>query len=296
MEVYLNRKFCIIINPKAGKGKTAKKIPILKDYISTIKDTKFDLYFTEYGSHATELAKTHAPNYDAVIAMGGDGSINEVLRGMVGTETVMGIIPEGRGNDFARVLDFHEDIKETLDKILHFQTKIIDVGKIDDRYFMNGVGIGFDGYVNERNFNRKVIKGPSSYYLSLLECLVLWKPMKMQITVDGNAIPAESVFLTAIGNGNYCGGGLNLNPYAEIDDGFLDLCVVNNISKFKIIKNLSKLKDGTIDSLDEVQIIKAKEIVISCDGKMPSHYDGELYYPKGEVKLQVVEKAIEIIY
>ena len=293
----MKKRFCIIVNPKAGKGKTAKKVPVLKDYIETVNEADFDIYFTEYPTHTIKLAEQYAKNYDAVIAMGGDGTINEVMRGMVGSGTVMGIIPEGRGNDFARMIDFNENIKETIDRIIKFQTKKIDVGQIDDRYYMNGVGIGFDGYVNERNFNRKVIKGPASYYCSLLECLIMWKPMHMQITVDGQNIPAESVFLTAVGNGNYCGGGLNLNPYAKIDDRLLDLCVVNNISKLKIIKNLSRLKDGTVDTLDEVQIVKGKEIILRSEDKMPSHYDGEIYHPQnGEVKIKVVEKAIELIY
>ncbi|MBN2282142.1 MAG: diacylglycerol kinase family lipid kinase [Candidatus Marinimicrobia bacterium] len=293
----MKNKFCVIINPKAGKGKTARKIPILKEYLGTLNGHQFDLFYSEYSTHAIKLAESHVKEYDAVIAMGGDGTINEVLNGVVGCGRVMGIIPEGRGNDFARVINFHEDIKETIDKIIRFQTETIDVGKIDGRYFMNGVGIGFDGFVNQRNFNRKVIKGPSSYYLSLLECLVLWKPMRMQITVDDREIPADAVFLTAIGNGKYCGGGLNLNPYAEINDGLLDLCVVNNISKTKIVRNLKRLKDGTVDSLDEVQIIKGKKIILTSRGKMPGHYDGELYFPESDqINLEVVEKAIEIIY
>lgn len=293
----MKKRFCIIINPKAGKGKTAKKIPILKNYVESVKEADFDLYFTEYPQHTIKLAEQYAKEYDALIAMGGDGTINELMRGLAGAETAMGIIPEGRGNDFAKMIDFHENVKESIDRILRFKTKNIDIGQINDRYFLNGVGIGFDGYVNERNFNRKVIKGPASYFLSVLECLILWQPMKMQITVDGNDVPADSVFLTAIGNGKYCGGGVNLNPFAEIDDGFLDLCVVNNISKLKIIRNLNRLKDGSADTLKEVNITKGKEIMIQSEGKMPSHYDGEIYYPTSEeIKIKVVEKAIELIY
>ena len=292
----MNRKFCIIINPKAGKGKTLKKIPILKDYIANINKADFDIFYSEYSGHAIQLAKDNAEKYDVVIAMGGDGTVNEIARGLVDTNGVLGILPEGRGNDFARCIGFNENIKESIDKIIQFHTETIDVGKIDDIYFINGVGVGFDGYVNQRNQARKIINGAFSYYLTLLECLFLWQPLNMNIKIDGFEIPSRSVFLTAIGNGKYCGGGLNLNPDSEINDGELNLCVVDDISKFKVINNLQRLKNGTIDSLEEVKLYIGKQIQISCEKPMPIHYDGELYITQSrEVNITIKERAIKII-
>ena len=292
----MKKRFCIIINPVAGKGKTARKIPVLKKIIENQDKAIFDLYFTEYHEHAIKLSQQHARDYDAVLAMGGDGTVNEVLRGILGTDTVMGIIPEGRGNDFARCINFSENVQQTLDTILDFHTMVIDVGKIDNNYFMNGVGIGFDGYVNMRNQKRKWLTGPFSYYYTLLESLLMWKTMDMTIAIDGHEIPADSVFLAAIGNGNYCGGGLNLNPFAKIDDQLLDICVVNDISKLKIIRNLKRLKDGTINNLAEVTIRKGKTIKIISNDLMPIHYDGEMFYAeKNEVELTIVEKAVRIL-
>ncbi len=292
----LKKRFCIIINPIAGKGKTARKIPELKRIIETQDKGIFDLYFTEYHEHAIKLTQQYARDYDAVLAMGGDGTVNEVLRGVIGTGTVMGIIPEGRGNDFARSISFSENVQQTIDTILDFHTMVIDVGKIDNNYFMNGVGIGFDGYVNMRNQKRKWLKGPFSYYYTLLESLMMWKTMNMIIAIDGKEIPAGSVFLAAIGNGKYCGGGLNLNPYAEIDDQLLDICVVNDIGKLKIIRNLKRLKNGSINDLDEVTIRKCKKIKIFSEDLMPVHYDGEMYYPENNtIELSIVEKAVRIL-
>ncbi len=292
----MKKKFCIIINPVAGKGRTSKKIPILKNYLESQNFADFDLCYTEYHEHAIKLANMRAKEYDAVIAMGGDGTINEVLKGLIGTDTIMGIIPEGRGNDFARYLHFPSNIKEAVDKLIKFDLKTIDIGKIDTNYFMNGVGIGFDGFVNQRTLKRKILKGALSYYYSMLEGMFLWQPMKMNVEIDNTKIDSNSVFLTAIGNGKFCGGGMNLNPHAEIDDGLLDLCVVNNISKMKVVRNLKKLVDGTIDNIKEVTIYKGKEIKISSEDNMPIHYDGELYFPeKNEVEISIHEKAIKMI-
>jgi YegS/Rv2252/BmrU family lipid kinase len=293
----LSRRFCIIINPIAGRGKTLHKIPLLKEAIASQSEAKFDLFYTEYHEHAIKLTETHAKDYDAIIAMGGDGTVNEVVRGVLGTDTVMGIIPEGRGNDFARCINLTENVRNCIRKLIDFNVMKIDVGKIDNQYFVNGFGVGFDGFVNRRNLKRKLLKGPFSYYYTLLESLLLYQPMNMEITVDGKNVPAGSVFLTAVGNGKYCGGGLDLNPYAEIDDGQLDICVVNAISKGKIIKNLKRLKDGSVNELKEVHILRGKDVMLKSNVEMPAHYDGELYQPQNnEVRLSIIEKAVKIIH
>ncbi len=287
----------MIVNPVAGRGKTRRKIPVLKEVLSTVKNARFDLFLTEYPEHATEITLEKSNQYDAVLAMGGDGTVNEIVRGCLETEAIIGVIPEGRGNDFARSISFSENIRDSINKILEYQVESVDVGQINDHYFINGVGIGFDGYVNQRNLTRKYLKGAFSYYYTLLESLILWQPIPVKISIDDKVRKSAPLFLTAIGNGKFCGGGLKLNPNAEIDDGKLDVCLVKEIDKLKIIRNLKRLKDGSINKLEEVEIIRGENIQITSSEKLPIHYDGELLnYSGQELNINLLKSAVKVIY
>jgi len=292
----LKKKFAIIVNPIAGRGRTLKKLKVLKSLTDNAKYADFDFYFTEYPQHATQIAEAIHKNYDAVLAFGGDGTANEVMNGLIGTDTPFGIIPQGTGNDFARSMKMSFDIKETIEKILKFNTRKIDIGSIGDKFFLNGVGIGFDGYVSHVAKKIKILKGPIIYFTTILYCMLVWKAIPIHLEIDGKHYGKMHVFLLAVGNGNYIGGGLKLTPNAVVDDENFDICKIDNLPIFKVIFNLFRLKDGTIERIKEVSILRGKSLLIRSHLNLPIHYDGELFQSQGkDVKITIYPKSALVI-
>ena len=290
------KKFGIIANPTAGRGKTGRILPALEEIIQNSKHD-FNFHYTEYPRHATSLAEKLHKEYDAIVAVGGDGTANEVINGLAGTKTPFGLIPEGRGNDFARTINLTGDIQEAVDTLINFKTKTIDLGTIGNRTFLNGIGIGFDGYTNYRSQQKTIIPSAFIYQYMLLTSLLMYQSIPMELHIDGEFVSDKKEFLIAIGNGNYCGGGSNLNPNAQIDDGFLDICLIEDVSRLIIIRNLNKLKDGTIDTMKQVTLKKGKKFTIKSDKNLPTHFDGEVYDPEAkEINISIVPHAATVIY
>lgn len=291
----MKRRFAIIVNPVAGRGKTLRKLKYLKELTEKFGDAVFEFYFTEYPFHAARIAETIRGEYDAIVAFGGDGTANEVMHGLAGTEIPFGIIPQGTGNDLARSLNMDFDIKKALEKIVRFDTKSIDVGTIGNRIFLNGVGIGFDGYVNRVSKSIKMLKGPLVYFTTILFCLLVWKSIPIHLEVDGESYGKTHVFLLAVGNGNSIGGGLKLTPNADMEDARFDICKIGNVPLFKIIFNLFRLKDGTISKVREVSLFRGKRLKITGERPLPIHYDGEIYKRVTEVEISIFPKSAVVI-
>jgi len=291
----LKRKFAIIVNPTAGKGRTFKKLPLLRE-ITAHSDAVFDYYITQSPHHGTWIADAVHTQYDAVVAFGGDGTANEVVNGLAGSNTPFGIIPQGSGNDFARSIRVKRDLQKAVDILLRFEYKSMDLGTIDDRIFLNGVGIGFDGFVNYRSQKLKYLKGSFSYLYSIFSSLALWKAIPVDFEVDNHYYRNVSAYLIAIGNGWSCGGGMILTPKANIHDGIFDICHIRDIPVWKILLNFNRLKTGTIDAVEEVTIQRGKQINIRSERPLPIHFDGELYtMDNNEVKISVVPQAANVI-
>jgi len=256
----------------------------------------FQYFTSEYPQHATLIADAIHHEYDGVIALGGDGTANEVVNGLAGTGTPLGVIPEGTGNDFARSINMPQDMESALKVIMNYQIRKMDLGIIGDRIFLNGVGIGFDGYVNLKNKTDKLFKGPLSYFMTLLTSLISWKAVPLELEIDGETFKDLKFFLIAVGNGWSCGGGMNLNPQASIHDGIFDICYVKDISIWKIILNLNRLKNGTLAQINEVCLTKGREINLKSPAPLPVHFDGEIYdFAANEINISLVPQAAHII-
>ncbi len=289
------KRFAIIVNPVAGKGKTARHLKILKEIAARI-ESKFDFFITERPQHATQISDKIHKNYDGVVAFGGDGTANEVMNGLAGTGTPFGLIPEGTGNDFARSINVPRKIERALQIIQNYKTKIIDLGTIGDRIFLNGVGIGFDGYVNFKSKSVKFFKGSLSYIYAVLTSLAFWKPLPMHIELDDKPVTTKRSFLFAVGNGWSVGGGLILTPQAVLDDAVFDICHIPDVPLGKILLNLGRLKTGTISAVREVQLSKARKIILKSEYYLPAHFDGEFYYPLSrEFQINIVPRSAVVI-
>ncbi|MFH1212997.1 MAG: diacylglycerol kinase family protein [Candidatus Neomarinimicrobiota bacterium] len=269
-------KFAVIVNPVAGKGRTIKRLPLLRE-IAEKSGTRFDYYFTEAPLHATRIADEIHTEYDAVIAYGGDGTANEVMNGLAGTTTPFGVIPDGTGNDFARCINVPRTFEKAIQILTEYKTRVMDLGTIGNRIFMNGVGVGFDAYVNLKSKSIKVLKGSLAYLYSVLSSLAFWRSLPMEIEIDGCPISNDRSFLLAIGNGWACGGGLKLNPLADIHDSLFDICLIPEMPVWKLFMNLGRLKTGTIAEVPEVLTMRCQSIRINSENPLPVHFDGEIY-------------------
>lgn len=289
------KRFAVIVNPVAGRGRTVKLLPRLKEVVAQT-DQRFDFYYTEAPYHAARITDRIHREYDAVVAFGGDGTANEVVNGLAGTPTPFGVIPEGSGNDFARTIHVSRDIHKAVDLLVKYDYRLMDLGTIGDRVFLNGVGIGFDGFVNYRRKNVKFLKGSLSYLYAVFSSLAMWKSIPVNLEIDGRNIGRSLIYLLAIGNGWSVGGGLKLTPDASIHDSLFDICHVRDIPVWKVLLHFAKLKNGTLERVREVTITRGSRIKVSSDSHLPIHFDGEVYDPKArEVDIGIVPQSAFVI-
>lgn len=289
------KRFAVIVNPVAGRGRTARLFPRLKEVVENTNH-RFDFYFSEAPYHAARITDKIHREYDAVVAFGGDGTANEVVNGLAGTPTPFGIIPEGSGNDFARTIHVSRNIQKAVDLLVKYDYRLMDLGTIDDRVFLNGVGIGFDGFVNYRSKNVKFLKGSLSYLYAVFSSLAVWKSIPVQIEIDGKNIGRSLIYLLAIGNGWSVGGGLKLTPNASIHDSLFDICHVRDIPVWKVLLNFTKLKSGTLEQIREVTITRGSKIRVNSEISLPIHFDGEVYLPNTrEVNITIVPQSAFVI-
>ncbi len=291
----MEKRFAIIVNPAAGLGKTFKKLPVLKE-ITQKADAIFDYYITESPHHGTRIADAIHREYDAVVAFGGDGTANEVMNGLAGSDTPFGLIPQGTGNDFARSIQVRKDLQQAVNVLLNYKIRPMDLGIIGNRVFLNGVGVGFDGFVNYRSKNQKFFKGSLSYLYAVLTSLTLWRAIPISLGIDLEPMDKVHAFLIAIGNGWSVGGGLKLTPQASIHDGLFDICHVGNIAIWKIMLNFARLKTGTIGQIREVATRRCKKITIESEYPLPVHFDGEVYDINAKkVDISIVPQSANVI-
>lgn len=268
-------KILFIVNPTSGRGKAAKKIPKLETLLKA-KKVDYELVKTTKSGHAKNIAFKRREGFDVVAVFGGDGTMNEVLNGLVGGNTPMAIVPIGTGNDFARSANLPMKMNEAIDGILNGKTVLCDIGFFNkERYFINVIGIGFDAFANIQSRKIKRIRGTMVYVVAVFKTLRLWSSVKMRIEMDDIVINDLS-YLTCIANGWSVGGGLSLAPDANLHDGFFDICHVSDIKAGKIIRHFTRLINGKINNFPEVSLNRSKKVRITSNQSLPMHLDGEI--------------------
>ena len=214
----------------------------------------------------------------AVVAVGGDGTVAEVASGLLGTGCPLGIIPAGTGNDYRRSLDITDDTISAVDIILENKQRKADTVKINGRTFLNIITVGFDVEVLKRAPKYKLF-GEASYTMAAIDRAFFAKPNRAKIEIDGKSEEKEFL-LFAAGCGAYYGGGINSLPGADPYDGLLDLCLIDNVSTFKILALLPKYKIGAHYDLSIAHFSRAENIKITSDkplsvkrrrGSAPAH-------------------------
>ena len=265
-----------IINPKANKGKTTKKVKVLEKLL-TEKGLDYVFHLTTAKGAAIELANEYSSEKDSiVIAVGGDGTINEVLNGLNTENAKFGIIPCGSGNDFVASAGIPLDTEKALDIILNGEAKPTDYMLCGGVRGINIIGTGIDVDILKRCRKSKILRGKLQYVISLIVSLIKFKFYKFFIERGGETVEKEGL-IVAVGNGKQFGGGIKMCPKAEIDDGKLDFVVAGKLKKSRIPGAFIKLMKGKILEQDFTEFENREHVKITFDKPVTIQIDGELY-------------------
>jgi YegS/Rv2252/BmrU family lipid kinase len=290
------KRYFFIVNPVAGGG---KKLSCLSDIEAFChqRGLTYEIVLTKAPKHATELARQAAGRFEVIVAVGGDGTVNEVASGLIGTPAVLGIIPTGSGNDFSREVGQTADIKKDITRLLSSQVGHIDVGQVNGNYyFVNAFGAGFDGEVAARAHDfMKYGRGLAGYLFSVLRTLATYKFHRVRITVDSSEPIAREILFVAVANGTTYGGGFNVAPGTKINDGFFTVCIVDKTTKLYALRQIPKFMKGKHIGLPPVHMLTGRHIIIESADMLQAQADGELPPPAQLFDIQILPGQLNVL-
>jgi diacylglycerol kinase (ATP) len=294
-----NDQWVFIVNPIAGNGFAGKYTETVK---SMIKKYPIDakIVLTERKGHATEIAGEFVKKgYNHLIAVGGDGTINEIIKALIGKSNVtMGVVAAGTGNDMIQILGFPDKFSESdWDIFFKRNTIKIDVGKCNHNFFLNGMGIGFDAKVASENYTEdgRVIEDQGSKYLwHILKNLFFYKESEMYTLMDGKK-QRSKCFMNTISIGRRFAGKYFLTPKALANDGLLDVCMVEALDILERFKIFLVVPKGAHLGHKKVDYYQTEKIRLEFDHEVPHHLDGEIFYASA-FDVSVLPEALTIIY
>ncbi len=266
-------KIFLIINKYAGHQNGADSLDVVVSYLKK-NDCAVQYSFTNHPGHATELASNAiADGYDLVVAVGGDGTVNEVAQGLIGTETPMGIIPMGSGNGLARELGISMNLLKSTRTLIKGKNLKLDVCKLNDQRFLCTSGIGFDALVAHK-MSKAASRGFLKYVQLVVQESIFYKPLDVRIKIDGVLIE-KPVFLITFANASQFGNNAFIAPAASMTDGFIDVVVVHKFAKIWMPVFAVALFTKLIPKLTFVECFKAKQIDLELADTPYYHFDGE---------------------
>lgn len=292
-------KWIFIVNPIAGNGFGTRYESTVEKMIEKY-GVDADVIYTEYSGHATELAAASADKgYKYIIGVGGDGTMNEIARSLIGRkDIVVGLIPAGTGNDFIQILGFPNRLDESHWKIF-FDRNIIpmDVGSCNGKYFLNGMGLGFDAQVAAENYiepGKVKLGGKYKYIWHIVKTLLFFKEKQMTV-ISGDKRSTSTCFMNTVAIGRRFAGSFFITPKAIANDGLLDVCNVKKINLFQRFRILLMVPKGTHINNPKVDYHQTDKISIEFTKKVPFHLDGELNFAQ-KFDIRVIPGALNIIY
>jgi len=268
----------IIINPISGgaRPETARKRAQLATDAVERHGDRPEVFVTERSGHARELAHAAAARgARLVMAWGGDGTINEVASALAFGDVPLGIIPAGSGNGLATELGISRRPERAIAHALTSESRPIDVGELDGRLFVNIAGVGIDAYVaTQFNAADNPRRGLAGYTRLAGRALRTYLPSLYRITTDNGQVEVRALLVT-VANAPQWGNGAQIAPGARVDDGLVDLVVIEERSRFRTVCQLPRLFNGTVSRIRGCTISRVREATIECDEPMTFHVDGE---------------------
>ena len=309
----------VIYNPIAGRGRAKKHWPEVQQALIDA-GIEFDVAATSAPLEAVTFAQKAPTKYSTVIAVGGDGTIHEVVNGLLhasneGETIALGVVPLGNGDDFAKMIPPQTTIGDkvfdwhlAIEKITQGQTKLFDVGRIsgdqlrseqnnNPQYFMNGMDIGF-GAQAALNFTKvpSFLTGIAAYLAAIMKTLIDYHIPKVSIQIDDQPAFEQSTTMTAITNGRCFGSGFWVCPDAQVDDGLLDVMVTQSVGRLKILSLIPKIMKGTHVNEPILKNYRARRIVIKSEQSLVVEADGEIPYTQTQhLEVQILDKKLRMI-
>ncbi len=283
-----------IVNPAAGNG-TGQRLAAR--IARTLRDAglRVEIERTPAQGEGARLAREAAEaGYGMVIAVGGDGTANEIANGLVGSGTALALYPIGAGNDFARALGYPRRRRDVPLFIRTARRRTIDVGDANGRVFLNAAGVGIDGHVAERVVATVRIVGPGlGWFAGALAGIATYQPIPMRVLIDGELRSGR--FLTVVAaNATHFGGGMRVAPQAELDDGQLDVVLAGDLGKRESLLALAKLYRGTHVNGTTITTQRARVVEIELAQPAASELDGEVTRVQN-LSIRVRPRALEVI-
>jgi YegS/Rv2252/BmrU family lipid kinase len=288
----LERKALFIINPISG-GKKKDGVPELID--QNLDKSVFDatIVFSDGVSHARIIASEAVDKYDIVVAVGGDGTVNEIASAIVGSNTALGIIPYGSGNGLARFLGIPMNPEQAIQTLGSGKVESIDSGQLNGKPFFNMAGMGFDAHISEV-FSHGKKRGFISYIKSSLQEIATYDEQDYRIEIDGQVYNRKA-FMLSVANSSQYGNNAHISPKASVQDGLLDVCVIRKFPLWRFpemgIRMLTKTSEGT----NYVEILRGKQINVTRQADGPIHLDGEPQVMGTAIHINIVPGSLKVI-
>jgi diacylglycerol kinase (ATP) len=268
----------IAINPHSGNGRGSEVAAEVIRYLSLHDISYRSIAAASAQELTTALTREiEGKSYQGLIAVGGDGLAHLVMQICVPRHLPFAIVPAGTGNDFVRTLGWSlDDIEPLLERVTTSEPTPIDLGNVDSEWFGAILSTGFDSVVNERANRLKWPSGPQRYNVAIALELPRFKPATYEITCDGESFTAEAM-LVAVGNGKSYGGGMNICPQAQVNDGLFDLIILEPVSKVEFLKVFPRVYSGSHITHPKIRSMRAKKVTINA--KAVAYADGERIGP-----------------
>ncbi|MCX6248720.1 MAG: YegS/Rv2252/BmrU family lipid kinase [Bacteroidetes bacterium] len=282
-----------IINPISGIGKQKNIEELIRNY-ADVSVYEYEVKYTKEQGHATELAKEAvASGVDVVVAVGGDGTVNEIGKALVGSDTALGIIPTGSGNGLARHLKIPFRFDKAIGVINRCKIRKIDTATINDQVFLSIAGVGYDAYVAKK-FATAHKRGFFSYFRIVSNEYPEYSPRKYTIEVDGKIITRRALTIT-FANSNQFGNNTSIDPHAKLDDGLVDVCIVRRIPLWLIPFYVPMLFTKTFHKTQYIEIIRAKHAVVTRKKGKTIQLDGDPSKTGKVIEMKVNPLSLNII-
>jgi len=266
------KKILFIVNPFSGVG-SHKSIEKHVERALDHRRFEYSIEYTKAPQHATGLTKSAIENkFDIVVAVGGDGTVNEVAKAIVGTHVILGIVPSGSGNGLARHLNISVFPEKAIQTINKLNVKKIDTALANDRFFINLAGVGFDALV-ARKFEGQKRRGFLKYFKIAVMEYLHYKPTNFTMVVDGKKIKRKALFIS-FANSDQFGYNTAIAPQAKIDDGFIDISIVRKVPLWQTAFTATLLFSKQINRSKYIEVLRAKEVQVTQEQKIV-HLDGE---------------------
>jgi diacylglycerol kinase (ATP) len=286
-------KACFILNPKSGVRSTVSVPDLIEQHLDTSRWNP-EVVFTERAGHATELAKQAAARgARLVVAVGGDGTVNEVARGLLNTSSALGILPKGSGNGLARHLGIPLNLPLALDLINSPVFHRIDSCAINNHPFFCTAGIGFDGLISSA-FAQSTKRGLSSYIALVVKEFRTFQAQQATVQLNGREVSSE-FFVVAFANASQYGNNAYIAPMADIQDGFLDVCLIRHVGVAEAIQLGYGLMTKQIATSGLAEFHTCSMVEVKCPQPQHFHADGEFMGTATEFTVQLFPESLEVV-